>query len=417
MKSTLLALLLGGAVAAIPATGAATVAPDLSAALGRAALVVAAQVGEVQSYDSGRLTVAHLRIAQTLKGKETTTVAVVERHDLASSRPLLEAQARVVALLAPARRNSAMQKVLPEATYYEIYSRPAGVLAAPDEATFQQTTQLVTRLLAARRSPAQDPTRRVAEARALAFDEVAATHAVLVGDGARALPRFADLATTLSTDEQTRLHAALQRTDLPAWVRTALVEAIGKSQLRQLVPSLRQLPQPDANLQRTAWTVLRQLGAAPTAEDLVAASGSSDTNTRLAAVAALAEDHGDAAREPLERLAQNDPEPRVRLAAIDALGHTGEAALPTLGRIFVGDDWSERRAAGRSITTIGGRPAAETLARLAFDGPPDAQKFAVTLLLMTGIAHDDPLVQKIATQHPDESVRHIIESGLEVHDH
>jgi len=54
---------------------------------------------------------------------------------------------------------------------------------------------------------------------------------------------------------------------------------------------------------------------------------------------------------------------------------------------------------------------------LAFEAPPDGQKLAVTLLLMTGISHDDPLVQRIAEQHPDESVRHIVESGLDFHEH
>jgi hypothetical protein len=73
--------------------------------------------------------------------------------------------------------------------------------------------------------------------------------------------------------------------------------------------------------------------------------------------------------------------------------------------------------AGRSLAAVGGRPAQESFARLAFEGPPDAQKLAVTLLLLTGISHDDALVQRIGSKHPDESVRHIVESGLDVHDH
>jgi len=46
------------------------------------------------------------------------------------------------------------------------------------------------------------------------------------------------------------------------------------------------------------------------------------------------------------------------------------------------------------------------------EGQPDAQGYAVTLLLLSGVSHDDPLVQWIRTAHPDAAVRRLTEQGL-----
>lgn len=417
MSGAARAVLLGCALAATRAAGASEVNSDLSAWLSRARVIVAAEVTDVRSYDSGRFTVANLAVHRTLHGDPDDSLAVVERHDLPSSQQSLQRGEHVLALLVPARRNSALTAALPAVKYFEIVNRPSGVITTPNQFELEEPVAIVSRLLKARRQPELDSVRREVMIRALVFDEVAARHPTLVADGARALARLSDLAKTLTPAEQVRLEATLQRIDLPTWVRIELVEAIATRDLRTLVPALRQLPQPGPNLQRAAWKALQRLGSPPTSDDLRSALHSDDAATRAAAVEALTAALGEEARPQLEQLAERDPDRSVRLAAIEALGGSGQPALPALGRVFIGDDWTERRAAGRAISAVGGRAAAETLARLAFEGPPDAQKFAVTLLLLSAIPHDDPLVQHISTTHPDGSVRQIIESGLDIHEH
>jgi HEAT repeat protein len=412
------AALLGCSLAGISSARAAGGRPDLTHLLGRARLVVIGDVADVTSYDAARFTVARVAVGKVLSGKlDTGQVLVVERHDLPSSPQLLQAGQRAVVFLIPARRNSSLEKALPAATYYEVISPPTGAISDSTASSIDEAAAILERLIAIHRKPEKDATRRAASIRALVFDEIAARHPTVVADGARGIGRIDDLATTLTDDERTRLAAVLRRTDLPTWIRVALVDAIADRQLTALIPELRKLKEPDAELQRAAWDALQRLGAAPSLDDLQPALTSSDPATRAATVDALVAAKGTNARPQLEQLATKDADRDVRLAAIEALGKTGPQALPTLERSFASSDWGERRMAGRAIATVGGRPAQETLARLAFEGPPDGQKLAVTLLFLTGISHDDPLVKRIEEKHPDESVRHIVESGLEVHDH
>lgn len=398
--------------------GATAARADLGNRIGRAKAVVAGTVADVASYESGRFTVADVAVSSVLHGDFAgERAAVVERHDRPSSPQLLPPRALVVLLLSPARRSSSLEKALPPAEYYEIPGDVEGVLATDSAAEFEEIVTIVGRMIEARTRPAKEAGARARRARALVFDEIAARHARLVVDGAQGLSTIVNLAETLAPEEQARLANAVQRNDLPEHVRIRLVDAFAENGLRTMVPALRSLAQPGPELQRAVWRAMRKLGEAPTLEDLQVALASSNPETREAAVESLVATFGAGARERLEDLARQDPDEGVRLAAIEALGQTGVAALPALEGLFTGKDWAQRRAVGRAISTIGGRDAAESFGRLAFDGPSDARKFAVTLLLMTGISREDPLVQRIARSHPDESVRHLAESGLEVHDH
>jgi len=417
VRRSVVAALLGCALAA-PAARASEGRPDLTHLIGRARLVVNGDVTDVATYDSARFTVATLTIRKALKGTaDSERVQVVERHDLPSSPQFLVNGHHVVAFLGPARRNSALKHALPPGTYYEIVGGAGGVIASADAAGIEESVAIVTRLIDAQRKPEKDPARRAAATRALVFDEIASRHAAIVGDGAGNLSRVDDLAATLTDPERARLEAALRRPELPPWVRVKLIDAVAECNLTALIPTLRDLPQPTPDVQRAAWNALRRLGAAPATEDLDTALSNDDAAIRAVGVEALIVAQGPEARPRLEQLALRDPDQKVRLAAIEALGKTGPQALPTLESVFAGKDWTERRAAGRAISAVGGRAAAESYARLAFEGPPNAQKLAVTLLLMTGISHDDPLVQRIAEKHPDEGVRHIVESGLDFHEH
>ena len=91
-----------------------------------------------------------------------------------------------------------------------------------------------------------DPATRPERERTLVFDQIAAKHPRLVFDGAASLSGVPDLQATLTDGERSRLEQALQRTDLPAWTRLELIDAVASAKLTRLASTLRdmRLPRP-----------------------------------------------------------------------------------------------------------------------------------------------------------------------------
>jgi hypothetical protein len=54
---------------------------------------------------------------------------------------------------------------------------------------------------------------------------------------------------------------------------------------------------------------------------------------------------------------------------------------------------------------------------LTFSGPLDQQRYAVALLRASGVPADDPLLERIKSEHPDGAVREVAAHGLELHEH
>jgi HEAT repeat protein len=388
--------------------------PALAQQMARARLVVEGTVAGVETYDAGRLALARVTVGRTVKGTADGEVTVLERRDLPSAPELLKPGDTVLLFATPAPRLSSTAALLPAGAHLEPVGGRNGVVVGPP-ADVREATDILQRLAAASATPEPDAAKRAAAQRAVVFDEIAARHARLVADGATALPSLADLAATLSPVERGRLEAALARTDLPSWVRVTLVHGIGDAHLTALVPALRAIPSPDGALQEVVWATLRQLGSPATPEEIAKALGSDDPSTRSAAVRALAATNAPDAAERIGKVAEHDPNADVRVAATEALGSpTLPGGMAMLEHLFTVGDWPLRQAAGRGINAIGGRPAQEAYGRLAYSDRPEAQPYAVTLLMLTGIDHDDPLMVRIRTSHPDPSVRDIAANGLPV---
>ena len=395
------------------AHGAVSRAPRLATLLGRARLAVAGSVTRVDGYDAGRVTVARVRPDRTLKGEPGPgELPVVEEHDRPSSTAALHAGDRVVVFLQRAERTSSLAHALPPGpTYLRLVDGTVGLIASPDAETIREAAALVARLVAASTGAESDAAARAAAARALVFDEVAARHPLVVADGAAGLSGVADLPATLTDDEHARLERALQRRELPSWVRITLIEAVAAQHLTALVPTLQKLDGPTPDVLAASWDALRQLGQAPTANDLAAYASSPDPAVRAAVPTALLAAGGDDAIPAVENMALTDADTKVRVAATDALGATKrEAVLPSLEKLFRAGPWEVRQAAARGFTLVGGRGAAEALSRLAFAGEMDAQHYAVTILLAL-VPKDDPLVVHIRDTHPDPELRKFIEEG------
>lgn len=391
--------------------------PSLPALLARSRLVLVGTVTSVESYEAGLLAVARVRPDEVLKGSHEGEVAVVERHDLPSAPDLFQSGDRVVLFLEPGRRSSSLLRALPEGRYFEPTDGRHGAISgsAPE---VSEVADIVRRLVAASRAPEPDSVRRRAQERALVFARIGARHPALVADGAAALGELSELAATLEPAEQRTLAAALARTDLPAWVRVRLLESIGDAGLVALVPAIRALPDPDAQVLEASWEALRRLGEPPRSRELQGRLASADPTIREAAVRALALTREPGTVRQIERVALEDREQAVRTAAAEALGKAdAREAVPALERIFPRADWPARQAAGRALLALGGRSAQEALGRLVFRGEREAEIYALTLLLVSGIAHDDPLLERIRTTHPDERVRHVASEGFPRHEH
>jgi HEAT repeat protein len=385
----------------------------LAALLGRARLAAAGTVTRVDEYDHGRVTVGRVRPDRVLKGEPGPgELAIVEEHDRPSSVALLRAGARVVVLLERAPHTSALAGALPPGpTYLRLLDGAAGFIGDAPAPDVDEAAALLARMVEASADVTTDAGPRAARARTLVFDEIAARHPRLVADGAAALTPVPDLATTLADDERSRLTAALQRHDLPSWVRIALVDAVAAARLVALAPVLRTLEAPKPEVLAASWDALRRLGAPVGPDDLASYGASPDPAIRAIVPTALLGAAGDDAIPAVERMSLSDADPAVRRAAVDALGATKRpSVVPSLERAFRAGPAEMRQAAGRGFLAVGGRPAAESLAHLAYEPPPDAEHYAITLLLAL-VPKDDALVERIRTSHPDPDIRDFVEHG------
>lgn len=388
--------------------------------LRQARLVVAGTVTRSASFADGRVVVASVLPDRVLKGEAGAgEVAVVEELDRPSSATVLPSGEHVVVFLARAPRTSSLTRALPPGpTYWAPVAGRMGVLASPSAEVIREAAGLVARWVELA-TDTGDAAARADRMRALAFDEVAARHPVVVEDGAGAVAALPDLAGTLTEPERHRLEAALARRDLPARVRVALVRTVAAQRLVALAPALRALDGAPPEVLAASWDALRQLGAPPTAQDLAPFVASADPAVRVVAVPALLVAAGSNAVPQVERLALTDGDASVSAAAATALGAAKPpGGLAALERIYVRtSSEAVRQAAGNAIVAWGGDEAADALARLAFDAPPGAQKWAVTLLFALGRRQDDPRIVRIRTTHPDPSVREFVEHGFDLGSH
>jgi hypothetical protein len=368
----------------------------------------------VTEYDNGRVVVAALRVDETLKGSSGATLNVIEMRDTPLP-PALVAGRDLVAFLVPATRNSYLAKHVPVGDHWSLIKSRPTYLDGTSATQVQQTARLVARVLGPTRGQ-PDTTPRADSDRALAFDLIAAHPPVLVEDGITMMSGIDGLARSLTSDEQARLEAALARPDLPVDVRTALIETIAARDLKQLVPALRRLEVPA--LADVAWKALTQLGSPPVRKQIEAQLASADPTMRAAAMQQLLRQEKTEALAQAAQLAKTDPDVGVRVAVVEAIGESGgRDAVSTLEDVYSAPTWETRQAVGRALLRIGGREAPKAFEHMAFNAPADAQRYAVMLLLLSGVQRDDPLVQRVIQSHPDSEIRHLAEHGIEVDDH
>lgn len=413
-----LAIVAGVVAGAVAAPPRATTPERLQALLAGSRLVVAGRVADVATYDDGKLAVATVAVSQTIKGDDAgEPVRVLETRSLPSLPPVFTTGDQVLVFLGPARLSSYVRERVPAGAYWQPTAGAGGVIAAADAVTVEQAASVVGRMALASSDPEPDPAKRRTAERALVFDELAARHPAVVEDGIAGLGTLPAL-LPLGDGERTVLASAVVRDDLPPRVRERLFATIARLQMADLVPALRAVRSDDATVTAAAWQALRALGAAPDADEIAVGLESKDGAVRAAAARELLARDVAGEIDRAGGLALSDPDPKVRIAVVDALAASGDpVVLVVLEKAYVAPELSVAQAAGRAIFQIGGRPAAESFARLAFTAPPAMQRHAVTMLRATGVAEDDPLLVRIRNEHPEPEVREVAEHGLPVHEH
>jgi HEAT repeat protein len=398
------------------APGIEAPAPRLRALLTAARLVVAGEVAGVASYDDDRVAVLTFTVARTLKAPSPAAapkdVAIVELHE-GPVRPPLATGTRGIAFLRPAVRTSYYAKTLPAGvTYYELVNDYGSFLGAPSQAELDREVEVVSQLVAVGRG---EPLTG-ATARRLTFALLGAQNPVLVEDAAAGLEGFGTQ-RELSADELSTMRAALTRDDLSERIRIALIDAIASGGVTDAVPVLQQIDHPTA-VAEAAWRALDKLGAPVSEKSLDERLADRDPAVRAATVRELLKRDGTAAISRVAPVAVQDPDPTVRIAAVDALGALATPeAVPPLERVFGDSSGELQRAAGRAILGSGSDAAADAFGRLAFVGSPSSQHYAVVLLMLIDDPHAQAVLQRVKATHTDPEIQNLIEHGFPTHEH
>ena len=407
------ALLLAAALAAAPAFGAGP-APRLRALLKAARTAVAGSVVESVSYDDDRVAVVAFNATEVFRGKvgePPVRLSLVELHEGNSAEPL-EAGMQGIAFLRPAAFTSYLERTLPAGSYEQLLSEYGAFIRAADKTDAARQVAIMQRVLRIAGGSALSDQ----DARDLTLDLLASDSPVLVEDGAAGLGELSRGAP-LTEGDQKIVSTALLRQNLPDRVRIALIHAVADAKLTALVPTLQQIDSPPPVME-AAWQALDKLGAGASDDELKQRMASTAAATRTAAAREMLKRSGAGAIPAVAPLAVHDADPQVRIDVIEALGALKDpATLPTLEQTFVDPSDTQRQASARAIRAVGGKPAVDTLARLANEGSVDSQRFAV-LVLMT---LDDPsgavVLQQLAKTHPDEATRDLITHGFPKGEH
>jgi hypothetical protein len=407
------ALLLLAAGAMWPSAAPAALAPRLRALLKAGRTVVAGTVADSTSYDDDRVAVVAFDASTVFKGRvqAPTTLSLIELHEGSSTEPLAPGT-QGLAFLRPAAMTSYLQRTIPHGRYDELLPEYGAFVAAGDAADAARQVSIIQRLLRV----AGGATLSAQDARQLTFDLLAGRSPVLVEDGAAGL---ADLprGATLTDAESSTLAAALRRTDLPERVRIALISAVAEAQLGAMVPTLRAIDSPPAVME-AALKALDALGAGESDDDVRHRLASTDPSIRLAAARQLLRRSGTGALTAVAPVAVKDPDPKVRLEVVEAIGALQDAAaLPTLEQAFLDPEVPQRQAAARAIIAVGGKPAADALTRLATQGSLDAQRYAVVVLMTLNTPDAKASLAQLAKTHPDAETRDLITHGVAKPEH
>ena len=224
------------------------------------------------------------------------------------------------------------------------------------------------------------------------------------------LGRIAKLDEALAPSGAAALVAGLLRSDGTPELQQALLERMAAQQLDSLRPALEArrkagaLPPP---LVLSALAVLDG-GLVPGEEVALLEAEASLEHRRVGARWA----RGPEAADLLAQVAREDPDPTVRSEALQRLVELeGTAAAERVAEGLYDPEPMVRATAATSLGALGDEALPELRAVVEY-GSPDAQRAAVTGLMLTGTAAGSAALLEIAATHPDPGVRKLARVAL-----
>jgi HEAT repeat protein len=399
------------AASAPPVTVTSSTVPPLRQLAAEATAAVLGDVGRTETYDEGRLLLHRIRVTRVLRGRiDVAEPAVVDILGDPNRPPLVVEGERAVFLLKPQPPLSYLDEQLPEGSRFAVVSGVDGVLTVGTDAE----VEAIERALAQGAAVAaldEEPAR--AACRKLAFTELASPSPRLALDALTELRQLPDV-KGLTPEEVDGLGRALRDPRVDPTTRMGLIRLIGERGWREALPALgTALTDSPATLD-AVLAARTALGTPPTRADLRPYLEEKDPKLRAVAARALARLDDPQALGDVGGLARNDPDVKVREAAVEALGKSGKpAAIPVLRETFASNERAIRQASARALIDMPGPVGDQALVELALQGrTSEVQSYAALVLLVTR-GRDSEAVRRLEQSNPSPAVRKLLEHGIE----
>jgi len=383
--------------------GPGSAAPLLDALGREASLALVGRVVGVSEHAGGALRTYAIEPVQVFRGRSPDSLSLLEE------RPAIVPWAAVgetlLLLLSRAPSHSFFREHLPAGVYFIPVAQRDGVI--PLEA---DRFDLAAAILAA--SP---PKEGQGPDLPLVRRELQSGQERLALDGVHRLVR------------QAKPDAELTPLDIAA-VRTCLDDArVGTMAKRELVRWLGARPVSDARTVLEGWRpasaelhgerveALAAHGKPPDPEASARHLVDSDPEFRRLGIREVALEPTPENLRTLGLLALGDPEPDIRIEAIEGLGRTDHPrAVTILQRTFESDAPDLRRASARALSRMSdGHAEAAFLDLVLYGESYDVQRYALMLLLAEGVSRDDPRIERIQREHPDDRIRALLVHGIQ----
>lgn len=307
---------------------------------------------------------------------------------------------RILVALEPLPSWSIWRQRLGEREALGVARRGEAHVADPDEATVEGLAAWLARPESERGSLAALP-----ELAAL----VASAEPTVARGALDRIDRLPGLAAALTPPASPAARAALGRALLddarPERLRAAIVAVVGRRGLAVFRPQLAELVGSGSSLAPAAIAAQAALPGGVPESEARSLLERSEPEVRVAILRHAAGAVGDVALEA--RLA-DDPDPRVRAAAVQVwVARRGMRAFPRIAPLLADPNVPEGAAAVRALGALG-EPAAAPLATLARDSSLDGARGPLLALTFAGsqgtlalralaVDHDDPAVRAFAT--------------------
>jgi hypothetical protein len=371
--------------------------------------IVVGQTAATEYFDAGKLRLYRLRVDRTLHGRVAADeVAVVEAREGSERHPRLPDAVPLILLLRPAPSRRYLTEYLPAGSYLALAGGRDGVLAFADDAERTALEQVLAE--AVRIGTLSDEAEAFAATRTLAFRELASGNPRLAADAVLEL-RHVDPLRDLAGAEVAALRTALASRTVPATTRIALLHLLADRRASEAGPAVAAAAVDSGPVLDAVLAARAALGVPAGRVEHAPYLEATDPAVRASAIRGFAA-LPDPGSGEIGRAATGDPDARVRIAAIDALGTVRWAgALPVLSQTFAQPEPEIRQASGRAILAIGGPAATDALLDLALHGASsDTRTHAAFLLMVTGGRDSEP-VRRLLASGPSPDVQQMIEHG------